>query len=158
MSALSRAYVSVSRVLIVGTACLAILAAPLPAQQRSAAGLWKAYDNKTKQPKSVIRITDENGKLSGKLEQVFPKPGEDANPKCSKCDGELKDKPLLGLMILWDMKKDGDKWADGRILDPEDGKTYGCKLELVDGGKRLKVRGFMGVSMFGRTEYWDRVE
>ncbi len=147
-------------VLVLGYAAWFFGTAPsIYAQQGSAVGLWLALDGKSGKPKTHIRIWEEGGKLFGKTEKLFREAGQDPNPKCTKCEGERKDKPILGMTILWGMTRDGNaKWSDGKIMDPDDGKTYGCKLELVDGGKRLKVRGFMGVSMFGRTEYWQRVE
>jgi uncharacterized protein (DUF2147 family) len=62
------------------------------------------------------------------------------------------------MTILNNLKKNGNEWNGGTILDPNNGKTYKCKIEVVDGGARLKVRGFIGLSLLGRTQYWLRVE
>jgi len=132
--------------------------ARLLAQDASPVGVWETYDNKTKKPSSHIRITEENGKLYGKVEKVFKEPGQDQNPKCTKCSGDKKDQPVIGMTILWDLKKDGAGWSGGQIMDPDEGKTYKCKMEIADGGKTLKVRGFMGFSLIGRTESWQRIE
>jgi uncharacterized protein (DUF2147 family) len=105
---------------------------------------------------SIVVIWEANGKLYGKIEKlVDPDPG-DLNPRCTRCDGELKGRPLIGLQILWDLRKDGDEWSGGKILDPDNGKVYKCYIALEDGGEKLKVRGYLGFSLLGRTEYWLR--
>ena len=78
--------------------------------------------------------------------------------RCGHCPGELKNTPLIGLRILWDLKKDGAQWSGGKVLDPETGKIYKCVIAVEDGGKKLKVRGFIGFSRLGRTQYWLRDE
>jgi uncharacterized protein (DUF2147 family) len=75
----------------------------------------------------------------------------------SRCPGSKKDKPVVGMTILWGLKKDGDKYTGGKILDPDNGKTYKCTISLADGGKTLKVRGYIGVSALGRNQFWKRV-
>ncbi|MBF5042012.1 DUF2147 domain-containing protein [Aggregicoccus sp. 17bor-14] len=120
-------------------------------------GRWTTIDDETKKPKSVVSIYEENGKLFGKVERLYRAPNEDQNPMCVKCDGALKGKPVIGMVILRGLERDGDnKWSGGTIMDPENGKTYKCKLELEDGGKVLKVRGFIGFSLLGRTQRWPR--
>jgi len=127
------------------------------ANENSVNGPWKTIDDETGAAKSIVNITEEDGKLVGKISQLFRKPDEDQDPKCDKCSGDKKDKPMIGMTILWDMKKNGDKkWDSGSILNPKEGKTYSCKLELIEGGKKLKVRGFLGFSLFGRTQVWER--
>jgi len=124
--------------------------------QASPVGRWRTVDDTTGKVNSIVVIWEANGKLYGKIEKlVDPDPG-DPNPRCTRCDGELKGRPLLGLQILWDLRKDGDEWSGGKILDPDNGKVYKCYIALVDGGKKLKVRGYLGFSLLGRTEYWLR--
>lgn len=123
----------------------------------SPVGKWKTIDDETKKEKSIVEITEANGTLSGKIVQLFKKPEEDQNPKCVKCKGDLKDQPILGMTILWNLKPNGEKWADGEIMDPNNGKTYSCKMSLIDGGNKLEVRGFLGFSLLGRTQVWERV-
>src|SRR5215471_11024198 len=82
----------------------------------------------------------------------------DTDPRCTRCDGELKGRPLIGLHILWDLSKDGDEWSGGKILDPDNGKVYKCYIALEHDGKKLKVRGFIGFSLLGRTQHWFRDE
>lgn len=123
-----------------------------------AVGKWKSIDDETKKPKSIIEISeDKDGKLTGKIIQLFREPTEDQNPKCDKCNGDKKDQPILGMQIMQGFKKKSDgKWVDGEILDPKNGKVYSCKLTLADGGKKLEVRGFIGFSLLGRTQIWER--
>jgi uncharacterized protein (DUF2147 family) len=132
---------------------LAVASEPTPL------GKWKTIDDKTGEPSSVVRIYEEGGKLLGKIESIIVKPGEDPNPKCDKCDGERKGKPVVGLVFLWDLVKEkGGKWGSGRILDPENGSIYRCTVEPLEGGAKLKVRGYLGISLFGRSQEWYRME
>ncbi len=128
------------------------------AQEKTITGQWKTIDDETGSAKSIVEITEENGKIVGKVLKLFKKPEEDQNPKCDKCSGDKKDKPVIGMTILWDLKKkDDSKWADGQILDPKNGKTYSCKVELLEEGKKLKVRGYMlGISLLGRSQIWEK--
>ncbi|HYO68373.1 MAG TPA: DUF2147 domain-containing protein [Archangium sp.] len=124
----------------------------------SAVGRWTTIDDETKKPKSVVTIYEEGGKLYGKIEKLFREPNEEQNPLCDKCEGALKNQPIIGMVILRDLKKDGNEWTGGTILDPANGKTYKCKLAIEDGGKKLKLRGFIGIALIGRTQYWVRTE
>lgn len=138
------------------TAALSI--APAFADTNSPAGLWKNIDDQTGKPKALIRITENNGVLSGQIEKLFRDANEDQNPKCDKCEGARKDQPIIGMTILSNLKKDGDEYAGGEILDPNNGKVYKSKLHLTDGGKKLDVRGYIGVPMLGRSQTWVRQE
>lgn len=124
----------------------------------SPVGRWTTIDDETKKPKSVIAIYEENGKLYGKIEKLFREPNEEQNPVCDKCEGALKNQPILGMIILRDLQKDDDVWSGGTIMDPGNGKTYKCKISVEDGGKKLKVRGYIGLSLLGRTQYWVHAE
>jgi uncharacterized protein (DUF2147 family) len=128
------------------------------AQEASVVGRWTTIDDETKKPKSIVTIYEEGGKLYGKIEKLFREPNEEQNPLCDKCEGALKNQPILGMVILRDLKKDGNEWSGGTILDPANGKTYKVKLAVEDGGKKLKVRGFIGIALIGRTQYWMRAE
>jgi uncharacterized protein (DUF2147 family) len=142
-----------------GLATLSVLFATRAlAQSPAAVGSWTTIDDETKKPKSVVSIYEEDGRLFGKIDKLFLAPNEPANPVCDKCEGSLKDKPILGMVILRNLKKDGDGWSGGTVLDPANGKTYKVKLALEDGGKRLKVRGYVGFSLLGRTQHWVRTE
>ena len=119
-------------------------------------GKWKTIDDETGKPKSVVEIFEESGSYSGRIVKIFKEPNEDQNPKCDKCVGDKKDKQIIGMQILSGLKKDGDKWSGGDIMDPNNGKTYSCKAEIVDNGAKLKLRGFIGFSLLGRTQTWLR--
>jgi uncharacterized protein (DUF2147 family) len=121
-------------------------------------GLWRTIDDKSGKERSLVRVTESNGQLQITIEKLFREPGEDPNPLCDKCPGERKNKPVTGMQIASGLKKDGDIWSGGEILDPENGKTYKCKVWLEDKGKKLHVRGFIGVSVLGRTQVWVREE
>jgi uncharacterized protein (DUF2147 family) len=141
---------------------LAMLFALVSAQALAAAdspvGTWRSIDDKTKKERSIIRITDHNGELQGVVEKIFDQPGDDPAHLCEECKGERKDKPVIGMTILWGLKKDGDAWTGGEILDPNNGKVYRCKMTLSADGKSLDVRGFIGISLIGRTQTWLRQE
>jgi uncharacterized protein (DUF2147 family) len=118
-------------------------------------GLWKTIDEDTSEAKSYVRITQTNGVLRGKVETILDPTKQ--NDICSKCDGELKDQPILGMTIITDVKAQGDGvWGDGEILDPTNGKTYTLQLTVQDEGKKLEVRGYIG--FFFRNQYWLKVE
>lgn len=126
------------------------------AQNASPAGVWKTIDDETGKPKSLVRITEENGVLTGKVDKLFRPADQDQNPKCTACEGARKDQPIIGMTILWGLKKDGNEYTGGEILDPAKGKTYKSKLTLKDNGSKLDVRGYIGAPMFGRTQTWVR--
>jgi uncharacterized protein (DUF2147 family) len=126
--------------------------------QGSPAGLWKTIDDKTNAEKSLVRITDSGGVFTGKIEKILT---DKSDAKCTECTDERKGQPVQGMTILRGIKPDAsDKgtWVGGDILDPNDGKIYKVLLKLVDGGKKLDVRGYIGMPMLGRTQTWLRVE
>ena len=118
-------------------------------------GVWKTIDDKTGQPKSIVEITETNGELTGKVKEVLQS-DHGPNPICKECEGERKNQTVTGMTIIWGMKKDGEAWSGGKILDPKNGKVYGCKMRLTDGGQKLEVRGFIGFSLLGRSQVWER--
>jgi uncharacterized protein (DUF2147 family) len=126
--------------------------------QSSPIGLWKTIDDATGKPKALVRISDAGGQLSGKIEKLFRPADQDQNPKCDKCSDARKDQPILGMTILQGLKQDGDEWNGGEILDPNNGKVYKSKLAVAEGGKKLNVRGYIGMPMLGRTQTWVREE
>ena len=139
---------------IAGALALAGLSA---AAQDTPVGLWKTIDDDGKTEKSLVRSTDGGGTLSGKVEKIFDAAKQDS--KCDKCTDERKDKPVLGMVILRNLKQDPDDkeiWSGGEILDPNNGKTYKARLKPIEGGKQLQMRGYIGP--FYRTQVWLRVE
>lgn len=145
-------------VLKLSIAIAALLAASAACAQSSPVGLWRTISDETGKQKSLVRITETNGVFTGKVEKLFREPGEEPNPLCDKCEGDLKSKPALGMILLTGIKQDGNSYGGGKILDPNNGKVYSAKLTLIDGGKKLEMRGYMGVPMMGRTQTWLREE
>ena len=142
-----------------GLAALTVLfATSALAQEPSPVGRWTTIDDETKKPKSVIAIYEEKGKLFGKIEKLYREPNEPQNPVCDKCEGGLKNQPIIGMIIMRELEKDDDEWSGGTNLDPANGKKYKCKIAVEDGGKKLKVRGYIGMSLLGRTQHWVRAE
>jgi uncharacterized protein (DUF2147 family) len=138
---------------------IAIVALLLPAlafAQSSPLGRWRSIDDATGKPKAVIEIADAgNGTLSAKIVRILDlKDGP--NPVCKACKGSRHNQPMVGMTIAWGLKPDDGVWGNGRILDPENGKEYAVKMRPTDGGKRLEVRGFIGFSLLGRTQVWQR--
>ena len=118
-------------------------------------GLWKTINEDTNQAKSYVRITQTNHVLSGKVETILD-PSKQADI-CDECEGDLKNKPILGMTIITNVKDEGDGvWGEGEILDPTNGKTYTVQLTPQNDGKKLEVRGYIG--FFYRNQYWERVE
>src|SRR5258708_39855152 len=142
------------KILIVAAGLMVV--SGLAAAAGSPVGTWRSIDDKTKQERSIIRITEDNDELKGVVEKVFDQPGDDPDHLWKECKGERRDKPVIGMTILWRLKKDGDDWAGGEILDTKNGKTYRCKMTLSEDGQSLNVRGFIGISLIGRTQIWYR--
>ncbi len=145
------------RVLGAGLIAAGALCATLAFAQgvNSPVGLWKSVDDETKAAKSLIRIVEKDGALTGRVEKILT---EKVDAKCDKCTDDRKDQPVQGMTIITGMKKDGDGWAGGEILDPNNGKVYRSQMKLVEGGKKLEVRGYIGVPLLGRTQTWLREE
>jgi uncharacterized protein (DUF2147 family) len=124
----------------------------LTANGQTIVGLWETFDDKTKEKKAVIEVYKTNNRYFAKIVENYV---SEENAICDTCKGTKKGQPIIGLVIIENIKKDGDEFNGGTILDPENGKTYKCYLELIDNNK-LKVRGYLGFSLFGRTQYWIR--
>jgi len=123
----------------------------------SPVGRWQTIDDETGMPKSVVEIQQAaDGSLSGEVAEIL-RSEHGADPLCSACDGERKDKPITGMTILWHLKPGGEGvWSGGTILDPAKGKTYRAKVTLLEGGEKLEVRGYIGIEALGRTQTWIR--
>lgn len=122
----------------------------------SPAGLWKTFDDKTHQARGTVQIYEDNGIFFGRIETSF-NPAE-LTAHCDKCTGDRKDAPIIGLVILRGMTHRGTEFDGGNILDPETGYVYRCKFALSSDGTRLFVRGYLGMSLFGRTQTWTRMD
>lgn len=140
---------------IVAFACCTLGNAQRP-RAYTPVGRWKTVDDLTGKINSVVRIWEADGKLYGTIEKLIDGDPNDPDPRCVRCSGDLKDQRLVGLRILWDLTPDGNRWTGGEILDPDSGRIYRCSIALDDGGKKLRVRGFILFSMLGRTEHWLR--
>ena len=117
--------------------------------------VWKTIDDKTKQPKALVKFTEQkNGTLTATIQSVLT-PGEENS--CTQCEGAYKDKPLKGVTIVRNLKNvGGSNYDEGTILDPKSGKSYKLKGTLASGGKKLELRGYIGVAALGRNQTWIR--
>jgi uncharacterized protein (DUF2147 family) len=130
------------------------------AQATSPAGLWKTIDDNTKKEKSFVRIVESGGVFTGKVEKIVD-PDSPKDATCKECSDDRKDKPVVGMTIIRNVKAsadDKDLFEGGDILDPNNGKVYRVKLKLIEGGSKLDVRGYIGTPLLGRTQTWIRAE
>ena len=134
---------------------LAQAAATTPAPPLSPIGYWQTISDVTGQPQSIVQIYESHGKLFARVDKVLVTDGVPAT--CVKCRDDRKGTPLVGLVIMRNMRHAGDDYRDGDILDPESGKVYRCRMTLDVTGQRLTVRGYIGISLFGRSQVWHRV-
>ncbi len=138
-------------------ACAAVFVSAATAADATPEGLWKTIDDETGKPKSHIRVAIKDGTLTGTIEKLLPP--TDPNVVCGACTGALKDKPIVGMTILTGMKKGDDGYKDGQIIDPKNGKSYKALLWLdPEDSNKLNVRGYVGVSLFGRSQTWIRAK
>ena len=141
---------------LVVAAGLSIAAAGACAQA-TPAGLWKTIDDNTKKEKSLVRIVESGGVYTGRVEKILDTTAP-PDAVCKDCTDERKDKPVLGLTILRNLKQsaDGEWWEGGDVTDPNNGKTYKARVRTIEDGKKLQMRGYVGP--FFRTQTWIRVE
>ena len=117
-------------------------------------GKWKTVDDETGMENGIVEIYEKAGKVYGRIIEILEK--EKKHFKCEMCEGEDKNKPVLGLVIIKGLKKKGDFYEGGKVTDPKNGKSYHCKMSL-EGKDKLIVRGFIGISLFGRSQTWFRI-
>ena len=141
---------------VLASLCVVGLVSLASAQEAAIVGRWKSIDEKTNEPKSIVKIYTEDGKYYGQIVDLFRKPEENPDPVCDKCpaDDPRKDQPIRGMVIIRDLVAKDGKYGGGTILDPAEGKQYKCKLWVEDGN--LMVRGY--VAFFFRTQVWQRVD
>lgn len=128
--------------------------------ETSPIGYWKTIDDVTGKPKSILKIAQSDGKLYGQVIKIFPRPGQDQNERCTACKGDKHNQKIVGMVVMTGLmqdKSDSTLWSGGHILDPLNGKTYRCYIQATDNAQRLNVRGYIGVSLFGRSQTWQRV-
>jgi uncharacterized protein (DUF2147 family) len=128
-----------------------------PAAEPTAVGLWEQVDESSGKTESWFKISERNGVYEGNVVKIFPKPGEDENFVCSKCEGSEKGAPVLGLTLIKGMQRNGLAYENGTIMDPRDGAVYRALMKLSPDGGKLEVRGYLGISLFGRTQVWNRL-
>ena len=132
----------------------ALVASTTAGELNSPIGAWRTIDDKTGNTRSIVQIYEQGGELFARVERDLTPGG--ATALCTRCKDERKDQPLIGLVFMRHMKLDDGEYRGGDILDPDNGSIYRCKLRLEDSGRKLKVRGFIGFSVFGRTQTWER--
>ena len=121
----------------------------------SPVGLWEPLDSSGK-PLGLIRIFEVNGLYYGRIEPSSP--ADDRSALCTRCKDERHDQPIIGLVLMRHLRPENGEYVGGDILDPDTGRIYGCTLRLTDGGRELIMRGFLGISLFGQSQTWRRVE
>ncbi|MFK7967431.1 MAG: DUF2147 domain-containing protein [Burkholderiaceae bacterium] len=134
----------------------ALIALSVSAAQASPAGLWKTIDDETGEARSLVRVTVDDGVLSGSVEKILDASKADA--VCDACEGELKNQPIVGMTIIRDMRFVEDQFEGGTILDPNNGKTYKAIIWLDQDAQKLNVRGYIGLPLLGRSQIWQRAE
>ena len=137
--------------------CLGVVIDRATAAQETPVGVWNTISDRDGKPTGIVEIREVNGELIGVVRGILA----DAGPEdsvCGKCSGDRKGQRVVGMEILSHMRRHGDEWSGGEILDPENGKTYRANMHLADGGKKLIVRGYIGISLFGRSQTWVRRE
>jgi uncharacterized protein (DUF2147 family) len=143
---------ALTAVLLVST--LSALPATADARLNSPVGLWQPSDSSGK-PEGLIRIFEVNGLYYGRIEPSSPT--DDRNARCTRCTDDRRGQRIIGLVLLRHLRLANGEYVGGDILDPDTGRIYGCTLRLTDGGRRLIMRGFLGISLFGRSQTWLRV-
>jgi len=129
---------------------------PVSGFDPSPEGVWRTIDDNTHKARGLIRLYEQNGEVFGRVEASFdPK---EANEVCERCSDDRKNKRVVGMVVMRNMKKRGTEYVGGDILDPDTGLVYRCKFTLADGGRKLVVRGFIGISLLGRSQTWIREE
>ena len=144
-----------SRWSLVVAACVVTFAARAAFPQATPAGSWNTISDTDGRPTAIVEIREENGEYTGTVRGLLV-PADPEDSVCGKCSGDRKGQRIVGMEILRHVRRDGDGWGGGEILDPENGKTYRVKLKLADDGKKLIVRGYIGWSLFGRSQVWER--
>jgi uncharacterized protein (DUF2147 family) len=118
-------------------------------------GRWRTYDPDTRELRSIVEIAARGDTLEGRVVKRFPPPDDTTNGLCVACEGDRKGKPLVGMTVLWGVRRQGNEWTGGTILQPKTGKEYNVALRM-DGGQKLNVRGYLGSPLFGQTQVWTR--
>lgn len=122
-------------------------------------GYWKTIDDTTGKPKSIVQIwKTQDNVLMGKVIKLFSAEKRNPDVVCSECKGDKHNQPVVGMVIISGLQAKETSWESGEILDPENGKTYSCALKTLENGKRLQVRGYIGLPLLGRSQTWERID
>jgi uncharacterized protein (DUF2147 family) len=121
----------------------------------SPAGLWQPLDGNTGEPLGLIRLYEVKGRFFGRIEPSSP--SDDPNERCTRCTDERRNQPIIGLVILRNLRLEDGEYVGGDVLDPDTGRVYRCKFHLIDGGRRMVMRGYIGISLLGQSQIWRRV-
>lgn len=128
-------------------------------QNLTPVGYWQQYDDRTGQLESILHISNYNGELFATPVKAFPINGRAPDVYCTKCSGQRHNAKIIGMTVMWDMRQvSPTQWARGRIIDPKNGKIYRCKMTLINQGQDLNVRGYIGISLLGRSQVWKRMQ
>ena len=139
------------------TSVLLLPSSPPRAAEPVVAGFWEKLDD-SGNPEGWFRIVERNGTYEGQIVRMFPKPGEDVSKwRCTKCEGEQKNAPVLGITFIKGMQRNGLAYENGTILDPRDGSIYSARMQLSPDGQQLTVRGYLGISLLGQSQVWRRL-
>jgi len=131
-------------------------AEPVAPAAAAEVGLWQTISDETGKPEGYIRVSLVGDELRGAIERGMP--GDDPNELCTKCPGDRKNQRKIGMTIMTGLHRQDDHWGGGEILDPNNGRIYRCRVKAVDAGRKLEVRGYIGISLLGRTQTWVRAE
>lgn len=151
------------RHLILGVSALTstVTLAATIANMNSPVGYWKTIDDVTNKPKSILQVTEtRDHTIMGRIIKIYPRPGYDQHELCTACEGYRHNKPIVGMVIMQNLKQSEQgsaEWVDGEIMDPLNGKTYHCNFTVMNGGREAEVRGYIGLPLFGRSQTWFRV-
>ena len=119
-------------------------------------GSWKVIDDHSGLATAIVDISEHNGQVEGRIARLIPAPGDEPDPRCDLCSGERKGQRITGMLILWGISRQGTEFGDGKILDPEEGTVYRCRIHLSGDGRQLEVRGYVGLPLLGRSQTWLR--